>query len=291
MISTPTVLVLGAGASKPYGFPLGGELRGRIIGMAAGTDNVTAKAGLAADPHLQPFVDAFARSRLYSIDAFLGIRSDFSDIGRRSIAAQLWYAEAESSLVDTIGTPDDWYDYLWNKLASGHSWDEVKFNNLSIVTFNYDRSLEVFLLRAATATFNVSESDAIAKLKTLRIEHVYGSLGSPWPGDADYFRYGWPVQAASVSLAAKSIRIIPEARDDEPVFKRAQEMLLAAHTICFLGFGFDSLNLRRLDAARTCGEAVFKGGDGTQTTRAFIASCMGRTPAEQGATPELAVGP
>ncbi len=26
MITKPTVLVLGAGASKPYGYPLGGEL-------------------------------------------------------------------------------------------------------------------------------------------------------------------------------------------------------------------------------------------------------------------------
>ena len=33
MITKPTVLVLGAGASNPYGYPLGGELLGDVISM------------------------------------------------------------------------------------------------------------------------------------------------------------------------------------------------------------------------------------------------------------------
>jgi hypothetical protein len=31
-LSEPTVLVLGAGASKPHGFPLGSELKNAIVG-------------------------------------------------------------------------------------------------------------------------------------------------------------------------------------------------------------------------------------------------------------------
>jgi len=34
MITKPTVLVIGAGASKPYGFPTGQELRDYILELA-----------------------------------------------------------------------------------------------------------------------------------------------------------------------------------------------------------------------------------------------------------------
>ena len=36
MIKTPTVFVLGAGASQPFGFPLGFELRDSAINMIKG---------------------------------------------------------------------------------------------------------------------------------------------------------------------------------------------------------------------------------------------------------------
>ena len=36
MIETPTVLILGAGASKPYGYPIGSELKSRIISSLKG---------------------------------------------------------------------------------------------------------------------------------------------------------------------------------------------------------------------------------------------------------------
>ena len=33
MITRPTTLILGAGASQPFGFPTGSELRARILGL------------------------------------------------------------------------------------------------------------------------------------------------------------------------------------------------------------------------------------------------------------------
>ncbi len=83
MITRPTVLVLGAGASQPYGFPLGSELRIDILRLAdsralrAGYEGAAEGAALAirANLNLHPlfteFVSAFKNSGFYSIDAFL----------------------------------------------------------------------------------------------------------------------------------------------------------------------------------------------------------------------------
>lgn len=62
MITRRTVLVLGAGASKPYGYPLGGELRNQICGVwrrgrEPRSGNVTSwlsHAELALLSHLRP---------------------------------------------------------------------------------------------------------------------------------------------------------------------------------------------------------------------------------------------
>ena len=44
MIAIPTCLILGAGASMPYGFPSGEELKWQIIDEAVTPNNNTGKA-------------------------------------------------------------------------------------------------------------------------------------------------------------------------------------------------------------------------------------------------------
>ena len=56
--------------------------------------------------------------------------------------------------------------------------EKFKKNNLRIITFNYDRSLEEFLLRAIQAKFGLPEWEAFDLFKeAVSIEHVYGDLG------------------------------------------------------------------------------------------------------------------
>ena len=235
-------------------------------------------SGLAKDTALKPFVDALRGSRLYSIDAFLGIRTEFADIGKRAIAAVLLDHEHRSN-VRSDDVKSDWYDYLWNRVASGQGKDEMTFGWLKVVTFNYDRTLETFLLRAAMHTYGLSEVDAENMVQALQIEHVYGRLGSPWRSSADYVEFGPVVTSEIVAKAAESLIVIPEARDDEPSFLRARQMLSAADAVCFLGFGFDDLNLRRLDSHNTCTSMIMRPDRG-QFQRRVAASCKGSTIAQ-----------
>jgi hypothetical protein len=54
------------------------------------------------------------------------------------------------------------------------------------------------------------------------------------------------VTGGSVQERAKQIKIIHETVDDEPQFHEAHRLLAQAERVCFVGFGYDATNLRRL---------------------------------------------
>src|SRR5437588_6950556 len=142
MITRPTVLVLGAGASQPYGFPLGGELTDRLIaqlGRHAGPsllDDLAQHCDIARDD-VTEFLRTFSRSGLSSIDAFLGRRDEYSRVGKLAIAWALCRHE-DRDVLYRRGNNDHWYSLLWDALAAGaHTPADFSQNRLRVITFNY----------------------------------------------------------------------------------------------------------------------------------------------------------
>lgn len=285
MIKTKTVLVLGAGASAPYGYPVGRRLRESILKLSSSEGATLAKlAGLRANysksrgDALDVFVKAFRQSQNESIDAFLAHRSEFENIGKRAIAAVLLEVENWDSLF-RYEPEDHWYQYLLRYIAE-EPWSEVDLSNLAIVTFNYDRSLEHYLLGVFIERSAKSREEVADKLRQLEIVHVYGSLGSPLPETEDPFdKFGGGVSEERVLHAAECIRVIPEGRNEDESLVKARSLLEGADRIAFLGFGFDKINLLRLDAEKTCKMRVERGGGILQRT--IMATCFGLTNAER----------
>lgn len=94
MITKSTVLVLGAGASVPYSFPTGQELRNFVIASSAdhfrsvagreeqrNNSREARKAQQRADM-AREFQDSLKYARQVSVDAFLEHRPDMLDIGK-----------------------------------------------------------------------------------------------------------------------------------------------------------------------------------------------------------------
>jgi len=252
MITKPTLFILGAGASIPYGFPSGATLRNRICEAASHKASGLAYSmfrhlGFEME-EVHEFATAFRDSRLASIDSFLSRRREYSDIGKLVIAALLIPSEQEAEF--NLNVDDDWYFYLWNAIISNVSdISELSFNQLRIFTFNYDRSIERYLHTAIINTFNVSNEEALEALSHFNIHHVYGSLGLY--GYIDDFEnsvraYSGEHSKEAIQVAASKIRVIPEARSDDAIFIKAKEAFNWAEHVCFLGFGFDSLNIERL---------------------------------------------
>src|SRR5262245_10532119 len=129
MLSKQIVFVLGAGASAPYGFPLGMDLVDQIcaeiLGRAFGT--IPERLEPRIDPrlaqrlvtmgHTVPRINDFAialrGTRPYSIDSFLETRKEFLDVGKAAIADVLLRAEADARTTDADAKVD-WYRWLFN---------------------------------------------------------------------------------------------------------------------------------------------------------------------------------
>jgi hypothetical protein len=252
MITTETVLILGAGSSCDYGFPTGAILRDLLISDECVSGLKTLLCEKYTDRDIEHFRVRFRDSGLNSIDSFLakqiGANSHLVEIGKAAIAYQLCQREEPKKFKSIMSTVD-WYRYLWNAMANEvRTPDEVLENKVKVITFNYDRSLEHFFYEKILATFPVSTDDAVRIVNRLPIIHVYGSLGkfADHEVDEESRVYVASTHIDQIDIALKSLKVIPEARDDSAEFVQAREWLKDAARICFLGFGFDSLNLRRL---------------------------------------------
>jgi hypothetical protein len=249
MRKTPTTLILGAGSSCAFGFPTGEGLR-RLIISYRDREDVCVHIG-GGQRSVNHFVDAFAESQLSSIDAFLGRSVADPEVGKRLIAFALLDRESEARLFDDVN--DHWYRYMHNEIVNPVSkWEDLDFSWLSIVTFNYERSLEHFLFRALSRTYLRKAEEVWAKLKQLQIVHVYGRLGNLDRGDERAWAPFGVIQPEHLELfvdrAAKGIQVVPEGRVDSPSFQEAQSLIRKAKAIYFLGFGFDKVNVERLGA-------------------------------------------
>jgi len=181
------------------------------------------------------------------------------EIGRSAIASILLERENTGELFENWITKrgksagkkeGNWYDSLFGVLCDGVSFKEVGKNKLSIITFNYDRSLEQYLLVALRNSYNKSETQCAEELGKIPIIHVHGSLGSlPWQSTGKsqaVVAYDSNVRVEHVRAAAESIRIIPEATTDTPEFIKARNLISTASRLLFLGFGYHPANMKRL---------------------------------------------
>ena len=249
MISKPTVLVLGAGASADYGFRTGFQLLQQIFSDTKPNgklqlflrDEMT-----LPEAEIYRFNTALGKSQAPSVDSFLEYRREFEQIGKLAIAATLIpFEDGEKFILDK---PQGWYSYLFGLMIQGGRFED---NPLSVVTFNYDRSLEAFFLLALCNLYGIQESDAEQYLKRIPIIHLHGSLGDKlWkPPLASYRAYQPDLTPAWVMEAANHIKIIHEVNPGGE-FDNAMKLLYQAAEVIFLGFGFLPDNVRRLGLAQ-----------------------------------------
>ena len=288
MINEATVLILGAGASAPYEFPTGTELVDRIIALfdPANSDNeariemtiaaylasmeqkanATAResklqgawapvpSGKDALTSLEKFrleVDAYNPE---SIDEFLARTSDHKEIGHHAVAAI--FLEAEKDALDN-GAFDrtgksDWYSDLGRMLSV--SIKDFQLNDLSIVTFNYDRSLEYMLhrkLSSITADGGTPEKWALEIRSGIEVLHPHGSLGGihPFQKDPKECIVGFgELSISNIAYAAARIGIMdPELirNQDFPIEDNGRVLSRAQH-VYMMGLGFHPCILSKL---------------------------------------------
>lgn len=253
MIKNKTVLVLGAGANKPYGLPLGRGLKALVLG-SLGTDPgrslLINHFGWRADA-IDDFRTALSESGRGSVDLFLEHRRDCLTLGKLAIAQCLLPLEIPNNhaLFDT-DKEERWYTHLLDRMLEGGDFDSFPENRLSVITLNYDRTLEIFLFTALKNTFARQDEDVAEVLRAIPITHFYGSLGPlPWevPTGEPCVPPNNRLDLAPdlLDLSANSLRVIVEDHDED-MSNRCRAVLADAERIYLLGFGFHPLNVERL---------------------------------------------
>src|SRR4029077_12228437 len=152
-------LVLGAGASCHLDFPLGRRLRDHVCEfLLEHRDSRTIYKTLRdcgySEDQLTSFAQALRRSHQPSIDLFVepDAQAALRPIARDAIAAALIPCEVSEALHANSG----WYEYLFNRIGS--RLEHFEKSQISIITFNYDRSIDAFFVDTLKTAFGLDDA-------------------------------------------------------------------------------------------------------------------------------------
>jgi len=150
---------------------------------------------------------------------------------------------------------DNWYRYLLNDIKSGcQKPSDLLQNNLSIVTFNYDVSIDFYLKDKLLKTSYFSDYAKQYLEEKLSINHVYGSIcefeeiedfydlkqNNPSELEQNTINFHHLLYGYLESIGeAPRIKLMGE-RTIDPLIK---ENIQSADTLILIGFSFDSDNL------------------------------------------------
>jgi hypothetical protein len=280
-------IVVGAGASKEYSFPIGSELKSQITqlldirfehGIRQNHGDYLIMEALRqicrpTSEDVNNYLHAGWRIRdslpqAPSIDQFIHTQRGDHRIevcGKLAIARAILTAEANSSLfirrdgsrdtIDFARTQNTWLDALFRVVIDGCTVDELdeRLSAVVFVIFNYDRCVEHYLFHALRNYYNINQQRAADLINRIRIFHPYGSVGKlPWQNEPDHIAYGADPTREQLIVLKDEIKTFTEGTDpDSSDLAAIRAALGFAPRVLFLGFAYHQLNLSLLTPHRT----------------------------------------
>jgi hypothetical protein len=251
VILKPTVLIIGAGASKPYGYPLGAGLVDHILALIKPKegDLWSVLTGGYQTSHLRDFHKSLWDSKPASIDDFLEANTAFRELGKVCITAALTVFGPRTD--EPENQEFDWLRFLWWRLHDdAPTAAQFAGNQLKVVTYNYDMTFERYFANVLSAFYPDLKNDparaAAFRDEVLPVVHIHGSLGA---SSDEVRRLDDPRERNLITWykhAAGGIRILSEGEHAVP-YGRAHEWFRDADVIYLLGFGYHRTNTDRLD--------------------------------------------
>lgn len=254
------VLILGTGSNADYVFPNGNQLVTKIRDEFP-VDYDTLSDGQGHDAH--KLAEAIRGISRPTIDDFLADRPDWAEKACWGIAHILFKCERRA-IAFLQSEKNNWYRSLWSWLAPPGEVPKFPQYKVSILTYNYDRSLEYFLFATTKYASKPSRSEEYLRklVNKVPIVHLHGRLGRlPWQkGDKiPVVPFGPDPSSSSywgqVLDAANSIKVVHQPGvENSREFKRALEILITADMVIFMGVGYHETNMRRLRLGETLKE-------------------------------------
>jgi hypothetical protein len=272
MFKSKTCFVIGAGASHELDLPIGNGLTADIAKLI----NIEADYGFPlkkGDPQIYQILQMLHRKPEWkdskfllsgrelaeamelapSIDTFLQTHRDNAEyriLGKLGIAQAILKAERKCKLHASNGGPvryrdiaNTWYVSLAQHLFSGIPADSPAsaFDNVSFIVFNYDRCLEVFLIRAVSVYFRIPQSEAQKIVSNVAILHPYGSIGPLDDFGPESAVFG--DNEADLVAVTQRILTFSESVQDDDLVQNTKRLIRESETLVFLGFAFHEQNM------------------------------------------------
>lgn len=266
-IKDKTLIILGAGSSFPYGFPIGSDLirhvsSSYISALEGGREHLLFSNSEDIQKIRDEAInlsDLIAYFKPTSIDSFLMHHgSEYPYIiepAKKLILHTILLQERVSYIQNP---PEGWYNLLYEAIFYGTTAKELIEGELpfKVVTFNYDVSLEYYLFTRIMKSGAFSESEKFAILGKLSssIHHVYGQVRRyKWQGgEADNHEYDLTPPPGSKQDKTKivwkrihqdynNIHLISEERCQN-LPDEYYDFLKEVKRIYLLGYGFDQTN-------------------------------------------------
>ncbi|WP_146127002.1 hypothetical protein [Labrys okinawensis] len=281
MIRKNTLFIVGAGASVDFGLPMGSELKGKIadavnlrynhFDLVGGSSNISEsilhidrinRSGDANRLAASGRTIHTAMPQSLSIDNYLEAHQSDSNIvlmGKLGIAysilksengSNIFYRDPESSRI-IPNTVSSWHNTLCQMMTEGVNKRNIEqaIENISIITFNYDRCLEYYISHWLANYYNIAIEISQKIVNRIPIIHVYGQCGRlPWQeGNSQIATYGANVSGSALLEIAKQIRTFTEQITDDDFKSEIRNLLSRADHIVSLGFSYAPQNLAVLD--------------------------------------------
>lgn len=277
MFKNKTVFVLGAGASREVGLPTGDELKSNVSGLLDiryedGYQRISGDQVIdsALRDHINRTKEASINRYLYSawdirdampmavsIDNYIEAHAadeSISLLGKLAIVRSILAAEKGSLLTveNNQGRQqlsygpliDTWFAQFIKKLTEGKDKNsmDTMFENVTFISFNYDRCLQQFLFYALQVYYRLEFAEARSVVENLRVFFPYGNVGEL---ELEQYNTGFGIEPNSRHLhdMAQRIKTFSEQVDDEAMISAFRDQIRDARTIVFLGFAFHQQNV------------------------------------------------
>lgn len=272
-------LVVGAGASKELGLPVGSELKQTIASLlgfgfldekiVSGSPEIWGALKRFVEDKfvnldMNPYFYAARRIQaamplVNSIDNFIDIHQGDREIelcGKLAIVKSILDAERASKIyVDSrknrlnfTEVESCWITHFFRLLTENCQKEQLRerLASVAFVIFNYDRCIEHFLFHALWILHKLDPSEAAELLRDVNFYHPYGSVGRlPWQTQEGAVDFGDLLSARRLLTSAKQIKTFTEGTDPESSEIRAiQEVVVSSEKVLFLGFAFHKQNMK-----------------------------------------------
>lgn len=240
------VFIIGAGGSKPYGYPVGKELIGKIKENLENANFIKILEQHFDKALIERFFIKIQTDFPLNVDKFLrnNASPEFVKLGSFLI---MYFLTGINPVVDVN---NDWYafvsDILINKNSSA---EDVFFKNFKFITFNYDHVSEWQLINKLKACEKFNFGSSLIEYINKNTLHIYGALNNFDDKTLSITPYQ---EDDLVNFCLENCGKISTIYEDKildissSLSGKIKSYILEADRIYIVGFGFDPDNVALL---------------------------------------------